>query len=241
MSPATPRTPLPDPTYLPATELALRLRRREISSLALLDHYIARIERHDGAINAVVVRDFDRARERARAADAALAAGTSWGPLHGLPITVKESLRPARAADHARPGGAAPQHRHPPGRGGAAPAGRRRHRAAARPTCRSALADWQSFNPIYGTTNNPWDTGRTPGGSSGGSAAALAAGFTRAGTRQRHRRRRSATRRTTAASGATSRPGAWCRWRASSAPQRRVRRRDRHRAWPARWRAARTT
>ena len=166
-----------DLAFLPATELAQRLRRREITAQALLELYISRIQRFDGAINAVVVRDFERARERAQAADAALAAGQTWGPLHGVPMTVKESFD--------LPG-------LPTTRGLEA----LRHNIATRPAVAvqrlldagavvfgktnvpAALADWQSFNSIYGTTSNPWDTARTPGGSSGGSAAALAAGFT---------------------------------------------------------------
>jgi amidase len=162
--------------FLPANELALRLRRRDVSALALLELFIGRIARHDGAINAVVVRDFERARERASAADAALAAGRLWGPLHGVPMTVKESFdlpglpttrglealrhniatRPALAVQRLQDAGAI---------------------VFGKTNVPAALADWQSFNPIYGTTNNPWNTGRTPGGSSGGSAAALAAGL----------------------------------------------------------------
>src|SRR4051812_40371892 len=77
--------------FLSATELAHRIRDRRIGCLELLDHYLARIERHDGGLNAVVVRDVDRARARAREADAALAKGEVWGPLHGVPMTLKES------------------------------------------------------------------------------------------------------------------------------------------------------
>jgi amidase len=166
-----------DLAFLPATELALRLRRREVSSVELLQHYVARVDWLDAKINAVVVRDFDRALRRAREADAALARGVSWGPLHGLPMTVKESFdvpglpttwgieafrgnvaeRPATAVQRLLDAGAV---------------------IFGKTNVPVALADWQSFNPIYGTTNNPWDTGRTPGGSSGGSAAALAAGLT---------------------------------------------------------------
>jgi amidase len=160
-----------------ATELAQRLRRREISSVVLLQAFVDRIERLDGGVNAVVVRDFDRARARARQADEALARGELWGPLHGLPMTVKESFdlpgtpttwgipdfktnlaqRPATAVQRLLDAGAV---------------------IFGKTNVPVALADWQSFNPIYGTTNNPWHAGRTPGGSSGGSAAALAAGFT---------------------------------------------------------------
>ena len=84
-----------DLAFLPAHELARRLRRGELSALELLDHYLGRIGRIGGPINAVVVLDADRARQRARAADAVLARGEIWGPLHGLPITVKESFNVA--------------------------------------------------------------------------------------------------------------------------------------------------
>ena len=81
-----------DLALLPASELALRLRRRELSALELLQHHLRRIERLNPALNAVVVFDTDVALQRARDADAALARGECWGPLHGLPMTVKESF-----------------------------------------------------------------------------------------------------------------------------------------------------
>lgn len=166
-----------EPAFLTATEAARRLRRGELSSVGLLQHLIARIERLDGALNAVVVRDFDRALARAREADAARAAGTSWGPLHGLPMTVKESFDvpglPTTWGFEAQRRNIATRH---------AVAVQRLVDAGAivfgKTNVPVALADWQSFNPVYGTTNNPWDLSRTPGGSSGGSAAALAAGLT---------------------------------------------------------------
>ena len=114
-----------DLALLPATELARRLRRREVSSLELLQHHLRRIERLNPALNAVVVLDTDVALQRARDADAALARGESWGPLHGLPMTVKESFDlPGLPTTwgfeaHAR------QHRHA-ARGGRAAAARRR-------------------------------------------------------------------------------------------------------------------
>src|SRR5262249_51795338 len=74
-----------------ARQLAADIRKKKIGCLELLDLYLARVEKHDGALNAVVVRDFERARSRARAADRALAKRDVWGPLHGVPITVKES------------------------------------------------------------------------------------------------------------------------------------------------------
>src|SRR5713101_5261102 len=106
--------------FATATSLLSALRTGGVSATELTELYIRRIERHDGRLNAVVVRDFDRARQQARAAGAVLLGKTNVPPM---------------------------------------------------------LADWQSANPIFGRTNNPWDLTRTPGGSSGGSAAAIAAGL----------------------------------------------------------------
>ena len=75
-----------------ATGLAAAIRAREIGCRELLEHYLARVERHNPALNAIVVTDLVKARQRADAADAALARGESWGALHGLPMTVKESF-----------------------------------------------------------------------------------------------------------------------------------------------------
>ncbi|MBL8343487.1 MAG: amidase [Rubrivivax sp.] len=165
------------PAFLPAHELARRLRRRELSALELLDHYLARIERLNPRFNAVVVLDAERARARAREADAALARGQSWGPLHGLPMTVKESFNVAGLpTTYGYPAFAERR------LDGDAVTVQRLKAAGAvvfgKTNVPVSLADWQTFNPVYGTTNNPWDVSRTPGGSSGGSAAALAAGLT---------------------------------------------------------------
>src|ERR1700722_2268035 len=78
-----------DISFLPAKRLATLVRTGKIGCLELLDHYIARIGKYDGALNAVVVRDFDRARKRARALDRR---GEKSGPLHGVPMTIKESF-----------------------------------------------------------------------------------------------------------------------------------------------------
>ncbi len=163
--------------FLPAHELARRIRRKQVSSLELLDAYLARIARLGGPINAVVVLDVERARDRAKAADAALARGESWGLLHGVPMTVKESFNvaglPTTFGFEAMRGNVASTD---------ALVVQRLMGAGAvifgKTNVPVSLADWQSFNPVYGTTANPWDLTRTPGGSSGGSAAALAAGFT---------------------------------------------------------------
>jgi amidase len=84
-----------DRAFASATQLANEIRDRRIGCVELLDFYLARAERHNLALNAIVVWQLDQARERARAADAALARGERWGPLHGVPMTVKESFNVA--------------------------------------------------------------------------------------------------------------------------------------------------
>lgn len=160
-----------------ALDLAARLRARSIGARELLEHFLARVERLDGATNAVVVRDFDRARARADAADTAFARGEDWGPLHGLPMTVKESFDIAGLPTH----WGFPALRDSIAGANALAVQRLLDAGAVifgKTNVPIALADWQSFNAIHGTTNNPWDLARSPGGSSGGAAAALAAGLT---------------------------------------------------------------
>ncbi len=160
-----------------AGQLAAAIRRREIGSLELLDAYAARIATHDRKLNAVVTLDLDRARKRARAADDATARGESWGPLHGLPITVKDSFETAGILTTS---GFSQFAKHVPDSD--AVIVERTVRAGAivfgKTNLPTLAADFQSYNPLFGTTNNPWNVDRVPGGSSGGSAAALAAGFT---------------------------------------------------------------
>ena len=137
--------------------------------------FIDRIEALDGELNAVPVRDFARAREAARQADAALARGERL-PLLGVPVTIKESYNVAglsttwgipAAKDFIPPEDALAVSRLKAA--GAIVLGKT--------NVPLGLGDGQSYNDIYGTTNNPWDRTRSPGGSSGGSSAALAAGF----------------------------------------------------------------
>ncbi|MGH7299634.1 MAG: amidase [Candidatus Rokuibacteriota bacterium] len=159
-----------------ATMLLSALRTGQIGAAELTELYIRRIERHDGRLNAVVVRDFDRARRQARAADQARARNES-APLLGLPITLKESINVAGLGTTCGvpdwKGYVSPHD---------GPAAARTRAAGAvllgKTNVPPMLADWQSANPIFGRTSNPWDVGRTPGGSSGGSAAALASGST---------------------------------------------------------------
>ena len=160
-----------------ARQLASDIRRGRISAVEALDAFLARVDRFNPTLNAIIAMDREGARRRAKQADAALRKGKAWGPLHGVPMTIKESYdvvgmpttwgltelkdnRPAGnalAVDRLRGAGVV---------------------LFGKTNVPSWLADWQSYNPVYGTTNNPWDVSRTPGGSSGGSAAALAAGLT---------------------------------------------------------------
>jgi amidase len=161
--------------FATTTELAAALQARKLSATELLEQSIARIEAHDAKINAVVVRDFERARRAAAAADAQLARGERR-PLLGVPITVKEAFN---VAGLPTTWGIAGTERVAV-REDAVAVTRLKQAGAVligKTNVPTHLADFQTYNAIYGVTNNPWDLGRTPGGSSGGSAAALAAGF----------------------------------------------------------------
>jgi amidase len=163
--------------FLPAHRLASLVRARTIGCLELLDFYLQRVDRYNPVVNAVCVLDPDRARRRARAADRALSRGEVWGPLHGIPMTVKESFD---VAGLPTTWGRVELRGNVPAADALA-VERLQHAGAiifGKTNVPVLLADWQTFNPIYGTTNNPWDVTRVPGGSSGGSAAALAAGLT---------------------------------------------------------------
>ncbi|MDA9511213.1 amidase [Bradyrhizobium sp. CCBAU 11386] len=151
------------------------LHARRMSALELLEHTITRIEALDGRINAVIVRDFDRARDAARAADAALGRGERR-PLLGIPVTLKE---PFNVAGLPTTWGF-PHFRDFQPAEDALVVSRLKAAGAiiiGKTNIPIGLRDFQSYNDIHGTTNNPWDLGRSPGGSSGGSGAALAAGF----------------------------------------------------------------
>src|SRR5262249_40197996 len=133
-------------------------------------------ERFNPALNAIIWSDPDAAREQARAADQALARGEIRGPLHGLPMTIKESFDLAGAPTT----WGLPEHQGHKAAFDAVATERLRAAGAiifGKTNVPLMLSDWQSFNAVYGTTNNPWDLSRTPGGSSGGSAVALAAGL----------------------------------------------------------------
>ena len=162
-------------SYRSAAELRTMLDARRVSAVELFNASVARIEAYDPQINAVVVRDFERARAAATAADAALSRGERR-QFVGIPITVKESFN---VGDLPTTWGLPIGRDWRPTEDAVAVA---RLKAAGavvlgKTNISTALGDWQSFNAVYGSTNNPWDLTRTPGGSSGGSAAALAAGY----------------------------------------------------------------
>ena len=164
-------------TFLSASELACLIRDKKISSLELTDHFIRRIEQFDDSINAVVVRDFDRALAAASEADKHLASGANVGPLHGVPVTAKEAFNIAGLATT----WGIPLLKENIADTDAEVVKRLKGAGAVfmgKTNVPFGLVDIQSYNDLYGVTNNPWDTSCTPGGSSGGSAAALAAGLT---------------------------------------------------------------
>jgi len=161
----------------PASWLAAEIRAGHIGCREALEHYLERIERYNPRFNAVIQLDAAGARVRADAADQALARGEILGPLHGVPMTVKESFdvtgmvtswgapefkdyRPARSAVCVERLAAAGAN------------------VFGKTNVPYFLGDLQTYNALYGTTSNPWNPAHTPGGSSGGAAAALAAGMT---------------------------------------------------------------
>jgi len=163
-----------DLPFRSATKLAAAIRAKKIGCLEMLDLYLARVEKYDNALNAIIVRDFEHARLRARALDRSRG---PRGPLHGVPMTIKESFdvagQPTTWGN--------PKYKDNVAKRNALVVDRLLKAGAVlfgKTNVSLNLADWQSFNAVYGTTNNPWDVTRAPGGSSGGSAAALAAGLT---------------------------------------------------------------
>ncbi|MEW2051636.1 amidase [Streptomyces sp. NPDC005476] len=158
-----------------AEELVAALRAGEVTSAELTDEAITRIERDDKAINSICVPDFDRAQAAARDADQSRARGEDR-PLLGIPVTVKESYNIVGLPTT----WGIPLHRNYMPDQDAVQVSRLKAAGAVvlgKTNVPLGLQDVQSFNDIYGTTSNPWDYARTPGGSSGGSAAALASGF----------------------------------------------------------------
>lgn len=159
-----------------ASQLAQAIQRREFSAVEVLEAHLDHIARHNSTLNAIVTLDAESARQRANEADAALARGENWGPLHGVPVTIKDLFETAGLRTTA---GFRPLAGYVPQRDATVVA---RLRAAGaiilgKTNLPPMAAGIQTDNPVFGRTNNPWDVTRTPGGSSGGSAAAVAAGL----------------------------------------------------------------
>jgi amidase len=161
---------------LPATELAQRIARRQLSSAEVVDAHLARIDAVNPVLNAVVRVLADEARAAAVKADQKLAAGETIGPLHGVPFTVKENIDmaglPTTWGVPALANAVVPVD---------APVVERMRAAGAIPIARTNLPDMalrvHTDSSLHGLTRNPWHPGRTAGGSSGGEAAALASGM----------------------------------------------------------------
>ncbi|RUX52929.1 amidase [Mesorhizobium sp. M4A.F.Ca.ET.050.02.1.1] len=166
-----------DIAFASTIELATAISARRISAAEALDAHLAQIDRGNGAVNAIVTLDREGARERARQADVALARGDALGPLHGVPFTLKDTHDTA---------GMKTTVGFPPFADYVAkkdsPVVARLKAAGAiligKTNVATMLSDWQSDNPLFGRTGNPWNLSRTAGGSSGGAAAAVAAGMT---------------------------------------------------------------
>jgi amidase len=163
--------------FLPAHTLARRIRSGKTGAADTLEMYLERQQQLHPQLNAIIATDLAAARKAARKTDRALKRGDNCGPLAGVPMTVKESfdfagLPTTWGIEHRKSNIA--QH-------DAVVVQRLRAAGAiiwGKSNVPVLLADWQTHNPVYGTTHNPWDRTRTPGGSSGGAAAALAAGLT---------------------------------------------------------------
>lgn len=166
-----------DLDHATAARLARGIADRSVSSREVLEHLVARVERLNPDLNAVVALDLERARNEAGAADAVTASGSATGPLHGVPMTVKDVWETEGLVTTS---GAPELRSYVPESDALAVARLRRAGAIIFGKTNSPLyaGDFQTFNEVYGVSNNPWDTSRTTGGSSGGAAAAVAAGLT---------------------------------------------------------------
>ena len=166
-----------DIAFKSAKQLASLIRRRKIGCAELLDHYLKRVERFNPQLNAIIATDIPRAKKRAHAADRALAKGEVWGPLHGVPMTVKESHDVAGLPTT----WGAPQNKDNIAPEDGLTVKRWTDAGVTlfgKTNVPFLLADSQSWNEIYGSSNNPWDLTKTPGGSSGGASAAVSAALT---------------------------------------------------------------
>jgi amidase len=165
-----------DLIFATAQELSLVIRERRVSAVEVLGSHLGQITRHNPALNAIVTLDEEGAWRRAREADAALVRGEVWGPLHGVPVTIKDSFATAGLRTTS---GYPPLANYIPTADATVVA---RLKAAGaillgKTNMPLLVQGFQSDNPVFGRSNNPWDLKRTPGGSTGGGAAALASGM----------------------------------------------------------------
>jgi amidase len=164
-----------DIVFASANDLAAAIKARRLSASEALEAHLRQIGERNSSLNAVVTLDADRARGDARAADNAIARGDTVGPLHGVPFTLKDAFatRGMRTTVGFQPFDHIPKE-------DSTVAARLRNAGAilmGKTNVPTLLADYQTTNPIFGRTNNPWDVSKTPGGSSGGAAAAVASGM----------------------------------------------------------------
>jgi amidase len=170
------KTEIDELVFMTASHLAKLVRKRKVSSEEVVEAHLSHITRSNPDLNAVVTVDGEQAMQKAREADKALSHEEIWGPLHGVPVTVKDNFQTAGMRTTF---GSSNTTGYYPSQDATVV---ERLRAAGAiiigKTNVSVLPfDWQCSNPIFGRSNNPWDLERTPGGSSGGGAAAVAAGL----------------------------------------------------------------
>lgn len=163
-------------SFLTASELAEKIRSRQVTSLQVVDALLSRIAEHNSKLNAIVTLDVTKVRQRAKEADAALERGENWGPLHGVPVTIKDNLATngmRTTSSYKRTENYIPNFD--------APVVERLKKAGAIILGKTNMPllglDFQANSPLFGISNNPWDITRTTGGSTGGGAAAVAAGL----------------------------------------------------------------
>jgi Asp-tRNA(Asn)/Glu-tRNA(Gln) amidotransferase A subunit family amidase len=163
-----------------ATKLAEMIRTKQVSPVEVVEAHIQRIEEANPKLNAFVTTTFDRATEEARAAERRIVRGERVGPLHGVPVSVKDTFETAGVRTVA---GSRLLESNVPDRD--APVVARLRQAGAivlgKTNVPEFAMDFRSENLVFGRTSNPWDLGRVPGGSSGGEAAAIASGCSTAG------------------------------------------------------------
>lgn len=162
--------------FMPAHQMAALVRRKQLSSYELLMAILSQIGRHNTGLNAIVTLDISKAMKRANLADKALANGEIWGPLHGVPVTIKDALETAGMRTTS---GFPPLKNYVPKTDATVVA---RLRAAGaiilgKTNLPTLAGGYYTDNPVFGMTNNPWNKTHSPGGSTGGGAVAVGSGM----------------------------------------------------------------